>query len=328
MSKTYILIDTFNMFHRAKHVIRSSSLDEKVGMCLHVMFNSIRKVYRDHSADHAVFCIEGKSWRKDFYKEYKFNRTAARMARTEAEIEEDAALMEAYNDLITFINDKTNSSVLHHHKAEADDMIATWIQNNPNDNHIIVSSDSDFFQLLAPNVKIYNGITEQLITLEGFFDNKGKPVIDNKTKKPKVAPDPKWLLFEKCIRGDKSDFIFAAYPGARETSSKNKVGMREVFADMDNKGYAWNNFMLTKITDSAGNEFVVHDKYEFNKTLIDLTCQPDDLKTEFKTVTDVARNKPPVSNVGIHFLKFCNRWALEQISKYPDEFAKLLNAKP
>ena len=31
-------------------------------------------------------------------------------------------------------------------------MIAMWIQQHPDDEHIIVSTDSDFYQLLAINV--------------------------------------------------------------------------------------------------------------------------------------------------------------------------------
>ena len=76
-----------------------------------------------------------------------------------------------------------------------------------NDNHIIVSSDSDYYQLLSPNVKQYNGITQELITLEGVYNDKGKPVIDKKTKEPKQIGDPEWLLFEKCIPGDTSDNV-------------------------------------------------------------------------------------------------------------------------
>lgn len=326
--KTYMIVDSFNMFHRAKHVARAPDLDSKVGMCLHIMFNSIRKVYRDFSGDHLVFCLEGRSWRKDFYKEYKFNRTVARMALTEKEQEENEVLMEAYSDLVDFMTNKTNATVLQHKKGEADDMIATWIQNHPDDKHIIVSSDSDFYQLLAPNVEIYNGIAEQRITLDGFFDVKGKPIIDKKTSQPKEKPDPEWLLFEKCIRGDKSDFIFPSYPGAREKSTKKTVGFRDVFEDRHNKGFSWNNFMLTKLTDENGEEYLVKDKYEFNKTLIDLTAQPDDLKQEFIEVVQAAKEKPPVTSVGIHFLKFCTKWRLDNISKYPDEFANLLNARP
>ena len=37
-------------------------------------------------------------------------------------------------------------------QLEADDLIAGWVQAHPNDNHVIISTDGDFAQLIAPNV--------------------------------------------------------------------------------------------------------------------------------------------------------------------------------
>ena len=40
----YILVDTLNMFFRAKHVTaRTSDIDMKVGMAMNIMFNSVKK---------------------------------------------------------------------------------------------------------------------------------------------------------------------------------------------------------------------------------------------------------------------------------------------
>jgi len=67
----YLLIDTANMFFRARHVaFRASDPWEKVGYALHITFTAINKVYRQFDADHVVFCLEGRSWRKDFYEPY------------------------------------------------------------------------------------------------------------------------------------------------------------------------------------------------------------------------------------------------------------------
>ena len=71
----YALIDTANTFFRARHVAsRSSTLDEKLGMALHLTLASINQVVRSHKIDHVVVMLEGKSWRKSFYKPYKANR--------------------------------------------------------------------------------------------------------------------------------------------------------------------------------------------------------------------------------------------------------------
>ena len=37
---------------------------------------------------------------------------------------------------------------MQHKQLEADDLIAGWVQAHPNDNHVIISTDGDFAQLL------------------------------------------------------------------------------------------------------------------------------------------------------------------------------------
>ena len=70
--KTYLLVDTMNTFFRARHVVRGD-ISEKVGMAIHVTLNAINKCYKQFNADHVVFALEGRSWRKDFYTSYKKN---------------------------------------------------------------------------------------------------------------------------------------------------------------------------------------------------------------------------------------------------------------
>jgi 5'-3' exonuclease len=314
------------MFYRARHVVRGDDIETKIGMAYHIMFSAINKAWRDFNGSHVVFCFEGRSWRKDYYEPYKRNRKEARDALTPREQEEDRRYFEAFDELKAFIEKRTNCTVLQHPTCEADDFIARWIQNHPNDNHVIISSDSDFYQLLATNVTQYNGITNQHIRLDGVYNDKGKPVIDKKTKEQKVVGDPEWLLFEKCVRGDTSDNIFSAYPGARVKGTKNKVGLTEAFEDRNGKGFNWNNFMLQKWTDHEGVEHRVLDDYHRNRSLIDLTAQPDEIKRILDETITVQVQKVPVSQVGIHFLKLCGKWDLQRVSENAEAHAEYLNA--
>ena len=113
----------------------------------------------------------------------KRNRSDARAVRTGTEVEEDEVFWETFDNFRDFISEKTNCTVLRHEKLEADDLIAGWIQAHPNDNHVIVSTDGDFAQLIAPNVKQFNGIQDVTTTHEGYFDDKGKRVIDKKQRR-------------------------------------------------------------------------------------------------------------------------------------------------
>lgn len=318
---TYILVDTANTFFRARHVIKGDA-DIKLGMAFHITLNSIKKAWQDFGGSHVVFCLEGRSWRKDYYAPYKRNRSDARAALTVKEQEEDQLFWESFDKFKEFIIEKTNCTVLQHGELEADDLIAGWIQSHPKDNHVIISTDSDFVQLIAPNVSQYNGVQEHHITHEGIFDKKGKLVIDNKTKEPKAIPDPKWLLFEKCIRGDSSDNVFSAYPKVRV----NKL--QEAFKDREAQGFAWNNLMLQRWVDHNGTEHRVKDDYERNRQLIDLAAQPDDIKEKiFGTIKDNIDKEKNVSQVGIRLLKFCQLYDLKKISDQAQQYAEPLNAR-
>ena len=253
--KKYALIDTANTFFRARHIAsRNTDAWGKIGMALHLSLASVNQIARKFGIDHTVFALEGRSFRKDFYKPYKANRAVAQQAMTEAEKEENELFWDTYEKFTTYLKEKTNVSVIRHENAEADDIIARFINLHPNDQIYIISSDTDYYQLISNNCFQYNGITNQLITPEGFFDDKGRQVVDKKTKEPKLLGDPQFLLFEKCMRGDASDNVFSAYPGVRTKGSKNKVGLIEAYEDRTKQGYAWNNLLLQRWTDHEGVE--------------------------------------------------------------------------
>jgi len=131
---TYILVDTANTFFRARHVVRGD-ISEKVGMSLHVLLNSVRKAWKDFDGTHVIFCLEGRSWRKDHYEPYKRNRQVARDALSPRDAEEDKVFWETFDDFKEYIHEKTNCTVLQHPNLEADDLIAGFIQAHPNDHH-------------------------------------------------------------------------------------------------------------------------------------------------------------------------------------------------
>jgi 5'-3' exonuclease len=323
----YILIDTANTFFRARHIAsRNSDTWEKIGMALHLTLASVNQVVRKFGADHVVFCLEGRSWRKDHYAPYKKNRVVDALAQTEAEKEENEMFWDTYEKFTTFLKEKTNVSVLRHERAEADDMIARFIHLHPNDTHYIISSDTDYIQLISDNVHQYNGITNQFITLEGYHDEKGRLVVDKKTKEPKLLGDPQWHLFMKCMRGDSSDNVFSAYPGVREKGTKNKVGLTEAYADRHKQGFNWNNMMLQRWVDHNEVEHRVKDDYERNRVLIDLTAQPQEIKDLVDSRIRESVRIDTTPQVGIHFMKFCGKYELTKISDQAETYAKWLNS--
>ena len=322
----YALIDTANTFFRARHVAsRNSDPWEKVGMALHLTLASVNQIVRKFGIDHVVFCLEGRSFRKDLYKPYKAQRAVANQALTEAEKEESEMFWDTYEKFTTFLKEKTNVSVLREPQAEAYDLIARFIHLHPDDKIFIISSDGDYIQCISDKVHQYNGITNQLITPDGYFDDKGRLIVDKKTKEPKLLEDPQWLLFKKCMRGDSSDNVFSAYPGVREKGTKNKVGLMEAYSDRTKQGFNWNNMMLQRWLDHDNVEHRVKDDYERNRQLIDLTAQPDWVKENVDNAIKSGVRIETTPQVGIHLMKFCGKYELEKISQNAETYSKWLN---
>ena len=311
----YLLIDTANMFFRARHVaFRASDPWEKVGYALHISMAAINKVAKKFDADHVVFCLEGRSWRKDYYKPYKANRSRSK-SRTEQNVNKKKKNCFGKH-LMTSINTYVKKPIVVYYVMVMQKqmiLLHVGLHYIQTDEHVIISSDSDFYQLITENVTQFNGITDNLITLEGIFDAKGKQVIDKKTKEPKLLGDPEYLLFEKCMRGDSSDNVFSAFPGVRKKGTKNKVGLLEAYADRHAKGYAWNNMMLQRWTDHEDKEHRVLDDYNRNKQLIDLTQQPEEIKDRVDRVHIEQVSNKDVGQVGSKFLKFCGKYDLNRL---------------
>jgi 5'-3' exonuclease len=340
--QTYILTDGYNLFHRQINMTNPAlGIDSMIGMALHLILYSMKKEYNKWNGTHTVFFLEGRSWRKDVYPQYKANRKVAFAQQTEKEQENHKILVEAFDSLVEYLDQKTNITVLQNPRAEADDMIAIFIESHPDDNHVLISSDSDFFQLLRfPNVTIYDPIKNIIIEQNGIFDDKGNRIefkLESTAKikvgkqNPTFFPEEKWYeyaLFLKCVRGDKTDNIFSAYPGVREKGSKATVGIREAYRDIG-KGFAWNNFMLQKWVDHNEVEQRVKEKYEFNKKLIDLSQIPVDIKiSSLEIIAEaVERKNVPAVEIGVGFMKFCGKWALKRIGDNAKDFMPMLKAK-
>lgn len=322
----YAIVDLANLFFRARHVAsKNSDAWERLGTAINICLMSMNQTVRKFGVDHVVVATEGRSWRKDFYKPYKANRTYNEAEMTEAEIEDNKAFWETYDNFITFLREKTNLSVIRCPNAEADDVIARFIKLHPDDFHYIISTDSDFVQLIGDNVSQYNGVTNQLITKDGYFDDRGRKVIDKKTNQHKLLEDVEYLLFKKIIRGDATDNVFSAYPGVREKGSKKTIGIKDAFDDRNKQGFHWNNFLLQKWSDHNGNEHCVREDYERNKTLIDLNAQPQEIKNDVDKSIVEGINIQSVGQVGFYLMKFCAVYELEKISDQIDTYAKWLS---
>ncbi len=334
MTGTFLLIDTSHMLHRTRHVTKGD-IWTQTGLSMHIMLNSIKKCWNMFEATHTVFCLEGKSWRKAYYEPYKKNREVLYAAKTESDVEADEIFFAGVNDFISFIDQRSNCTVLQNPICEADDLIARWVQIHPDDNHIIVSGDTDFIQLLAENVQIYDGVRNLIIKKDGVYNEKLYPVhfqvkSDSKLKifkevkagdDHKVDPDwIDWSLFIKLVRGDPGDNVFSAYPKVRLNM------IRKAFDDRVDQSYDWQNFMLTRWTDHNKKDHRVRDCFERNRILIDLSAQPEDIiEAMDQTISDAIQVREN-NQVGLYLLKFCGKYDLVRISDNPGDYTPFLSA--
>ena len=130
-----------------------------------------------------------------------------------------------------------------------------------------------------------------------------------------------------CTRGDSGDNFFSAFTRARLKGKKNKVGIREAYEDRKSHGYNRNNFMLQRWIDHKQEEHKVLNDYERNSILIDLTKQPDHIREAMDIAMADAYMKQPAKMVGAQLLKFCGKYDLVNIAKYPERYADFLNAR-
>lgn len=341
--KTFLIIDIYNLYYRALHAINSKdSLELQEGLMLHTLIYMIKKACDKFNPSHLVVCSDGhQSWRKKYYSAYKMNRIERLQDRTPAEAIREERLKGIFeNEFLPFVKEKTNISFLECNEAEADDLIARFIKLHNNDLNIILSTDNDFIQLLSDNVIIYNSMEDRIVSNKCMISSINNVPIKFSIKDGKISvsrtdclfkkgetnlvPMENWVqyaLFSKCIRGDKSDNIFSAYPGIREKSTKNTVGMLDAFVDMATKGYNWQTFMNSTWETPFGEKKIVKECYEFNKRIIDLNEIPDDIKNNIDKSIKESLKINGINQVGFNLAKFLNKWKLEKLLESIQNFS-------
>lgn len=336
----FAVCDLSTLFYRSRYGA-SGDTETKIGLALLIIFRSLRKLYRELDVQHIVFAVDYGSWRQKVYPAYKSKRRMDRAKATASDKEENEQYFEALNSLVEYLDKHTKCTVLRCNGLEGDDFVARWLQRHPDDNHIIISSDSDLVQLMAPNVQIYDAINQRMIALDKITDVAGNTLefeVAKKDGKIKVGgikkdfvPEEDWwkkALFLKLIRGDISDSVFSSFPGVRFESA-TKASILSAWVDRKTKGYDWNNLMFQtweKLNEDGSTKTVrVVDEFKINESVIDLTKQPEDVVAKMDVSIDESINREPPSNVGGYFLKFCRTHDLPSLEKESNEHVTYLN---
>ena len=233
------------------HMSKKSEPDEE--MVRHMILNSLR-MYRTRFLSEfgdMVLCYDSRHyWRRDYFPEYKHNRRKSRGT-------DDKNWDVIFNCLNT-IKEEVKANMPYKsvevYGAEADDIIATLCSES-SDEVMILSGDKDFIQLQKfPNVKQYSPITKKMIN--------------------GINPDD--YLKEHVLKGDTSDGI----PNVLSPDNTFVDGIRQ-------RPLSKKKIALMVEGDFPNDE--VKRNYQRNKKLIDLTCSPDELRSE---ILDTYKSAP------------------------------------
>lgn len=124
--------------------------------------NSIKYKYQKDYGK-IVLAIDYKSWRKDFYPEYKDNRK---------DKEEDPLSLEfikIFDELYTLLQEYTKIKVIKVYKAEADDVLFELSKIEPEkkgEKHLVYSGDKDISQCISDICDFYDFNTKVILKMD------------------------------------------------------------------------------------------------------------------------------------------------------------------
>ena len=225
----------------------------------HLVLNILRmhlKTFRNEYGEVVLCCDNRKYWRKEFFPFYKAGRKATR----EKSALDWHLIFELLAKLKQELKENFPYKVIDVDGAEADDIIGTLAPRYAaHQKVLILSSDGDFLQLqqYGPNIKQYNPAQKKFI----------------KSQNPLVE------LKEKIIRGDKGDGI----PNIFSSSDCFVRGLRQKSISEDKL-----NKLLKEDMDKTSDLIDSNALTGFsrNKTLIDLTCIPVEIKEKIINTYD------------------------------------------
>jgi hypothetical protein len=240
---------------------------EKVesGLVKHMVLNSIRshnRKFRTQYGELVICCDNRNYWRKDIFPHYKAGR---KDARDKSDIDWNV-IYGAIEEIKGELREHFPYRVLDIDRAEADDIIGVLaMEFHTKEPILILSADKDFLQLQRfSGVDQYNPIADEFIK----------------------SHDPVRFLEEQIIRGDSGDGI----PNILSPDDSFVTGTRQ------------KPVYQKKIPEwlEGGVESFEPDmrkRYEQNKTLIDLTMVPADVKNKILSAFAQPRPQQPQGSI-------------------------------
>lgn len=274
-------------------------------------YNFLSEIYKFKGViDKIIFVRDSKSWRYNFYDEYKSNR------ELKPDINWDNFQI-VVNEFYKILSD-LNIIVSRVEEAEGDDMIFGWVNyfKNNNESCVILSSDRDLLQLLyhvnnnfciqydsrystifgldSFNTQITKERIDKIVDIFSISDDVYTSDIDSDIKKTITALfkkgnkfisiDVNQFVLEKILKGDKGDTVPAAYSIVK---NKKTYGIGDKSLGIICELLKNNNITLNKILDESAIDPTANIIYDFfsnkkSKVPIEKDCTLDDVIKNIK----------------------------------------------
>lgn len=246
---TTLIFDLNHVAYRCLFAAKKDILDVGWLYFKHTMFNNIFAACKKFEATKVILAVDSKeSWRRKIYPEYKQTRKENRETS-----HDDINWNDFFNAFQEFVEDVKKYFpiyVLQIKYMEADDIAAIITKEFQSEEKIIITSDSDYIQLLKyNNIKIYDPIKAQFIQ----------------------SSDPEKQLKIKILMGDKGDNIKAIKPKVGEKTAEKLVENPELLNELfEDATVSYTKTDGTVVT--LGEEYKLN--YKRNTALIDLSKIP------------------------------------------------------
>ena len=207
--KTLTIIDTFGFFFRLYYAMSGlKNQNGKPSGMIHGFANFIANLKQEFHSDYIVFALDsgGKTFRNDIDPNYKANRSEA-----PKELKEQLPICIEMIEKMGFCSLRVEG-------YEADDIIASFIKNNPQDDLQIkvVTHDKDLYQLISPRVSIYSPAKKELYDRDGCYE--------------KYGVYPEQVRDFLALTGDSADNI----PGVKGIGDKGAKKLLDEFGSIEN----------------------------------------------------------------------------------------------
>jgi len=236
----------------------NAEIDEN--MVRHMVLNSLRSYktkFGNEYGELVIACDNKNYWRKQVFPYYKANR---KKSQEKSELNWPA-IFECMNKIRSELKEYFPYKVVDVDTCEADDIIATLVKHECNEEVLILSGDKDFIQLhIHSHVKQYDPVRKKWITHN----------------------DPKRYLLEHVLKGDSGDGV------------PNALSDDDTFVSSDKRQKPMTQKKLDTYIDTFGVAIDQMDQttlrnYHRNLKVIDLSQIPEDISSKILSEYSVSK---------------------------------------